>query len=71
LREHRKIFRGIGAKPVMFVMCESIQHADKIGEWLRSRDGGGLKRNEVLVIHTDREGEVKKGELDRAEASRA
>jgi type III restriction enzyme len=64
LREHRKIFKGIGAKPVMFVMCESIQHADKIGEWLRDRSGGGLKRDEVLVIHTDKEGEVKKGELD-------
>jgi type III restriction enzyme len=64
LREHRKIFKGIGAKPVMFVMCESIQHADRIGEWLRDRSGGGLKRNEVLVIHTDKEGEVKKGELD-------
>jgi type III restriction enzyme len=64
LREHRKIFKGIGAKPVMFVMCESIQHADRIGDWLRDRSGGGLKRNEVLVIHTDKEGEVKKGELD-------
>jgi type III restriction enzyme len=64
LREHRKHFKKIGAKPVMFVMCESIQHADRIGEWLRDRSGGGLRRDEVLVIHTDKEGEVKKGELD-------
>lgn len=64
LRAHRKHFKEIGAKPVMFVMCESIQHADRIGEWLRDRSGGGLKRDEVLVIHTDKEGEIKKGELD-------
>jgi type III restriction enzyme len=63
-REHRKHFKSIGAKPVMFVMCESIQHADRIGEWLRDRSGGGLKHDEVLVIHTDREGEVRKSELD-------
>jgi type III restriction enzyme len=64
LREHQKQFKGVGAKPVLFVMCESIQHADRIGEWLRDRGGGRLKRDEVLVIHTDKEGEVKKGDLD-------
>lgn len=58
LREHRKLFKTVGAKPVMFVMCESIQHADRIGEWLWDRSGGGLKRDEVLVIHTKNNGEL-------------
>jgi type III restriction enzyme len=65
LRDHERIFKQIpGARPVMFVMCESIQHADLVGEWLRDQSGGRLKADEVLVIHTDREGEVKKGDLD-------
>jgi type III restriction enzyme len=65
LKDHEKAFKAIpGARPVMFVMCESIQHADLVGQWLRDRAGGGLKRDEVLVIHTDREGEVRKRDLD-------
>lgn len=65
LKDHEKAFKAIpGAKPVMFVMCESIQHADLVGGWLRDRAGGGLKADEVLVIHTDKEGEVRKSDLD-------
>ena len=65
LKEHEKAFKAIfGAKPVMFVMCESIQHADLVGGWLRDPAGGGLKADEVLVIHTDKEGEIRKGDLD-------
>ena len=64
LHEHQKHFAEVGAKPVMFVMSESVQHADRIGEWLRDPAGGGLAEEEVLVIHTDAGGEVRKGELD-------
>jgi type III restriction enzyme len=58
LREHQKHFKAVDAKPVLFVMCESIQHADRIGEWLCHRSGGKLKRDEVLVIHTKNNGEL-------------
>lgn len=65
LKNHEKAFKAIpGAKPVMFVMCESIQHADLVGNWLRDKAGGGLKPDEVLIIHTDKSGEVRKSELD-------
>lgn len=65
LRQHQKDYKSIaGVKPVMFVMCESVQHADEVGRWLHDRAGGKLKANEVLVIHTDTKGEVKKSELD-------
>ncbi len=66
LREHTKVFKDIpGTKPVMFVMCETIQHADKIGAWLKDNTSEfRLSDEEVLVIHTDKEGEVKKAELD-------
>jgi type III restriction enzyme len=66
LKQHEKAFRAIpGAKPVMFVMCESIQHADLVGAWLRDKTGGRLKDDEVLVIHTDKEGEIRKSDLDQ------
>lgn len=66
LKEHAKAFKGIpGTKPVMFVMCETIQHADKIGTWLMDKSSPfKLKEEEVLVIHTDKEGEIKKTQLD-------
>jgi type III restriction enzyme len=66
LKQHEKAFKAIpGAKPVMFVMCESIQHADLVGAWLRDKAGGRLKDDEVLVIHTDKEGEIRKSDLDQ------
>lgn len=66
LEEHAKAFRDIpGTKPVMFVMCETIQHADKVGAWLTDPASGfRLKPSQVLVIHTDKEGEIRKGQLD-------
>lgn len=67
LNVHAKAFKDIrDTKPVMFVMCETIQHADRVGAWLVDRSSGfRLAPDEVLVIHTDREGEVKKGDLDQ------
>ena len=66
LKAHTKAFKDIpGTKPVMFVMCESVQHADKIGDWLKdSSSPFKLKDDEVLVIHTDREGKIKESDSD-------
>ncbi|MGH9071558.1 MAG: DEAD/DEAH box helicase family protein, partial [Acidimicrobiales bacterium] len=66
LQEHAEAFKGIpGTKPVMFVMCENIPHADRIGAWLTEPSSGfGLKPEEVLVIHTDTHGEVRKADLE-------
>ncbi len=66
LTDHTKAFKDIpGTKPVMFVMCETIQHADKIGAWLTDKSSPfELKVEEVLIIHTDTKGEIKKGDLD-------
>jgi type III restriction enzyme len=66
LVEHTKAFKGIpDTKPVMFIMCETIRHADKIGAWLTDKSSPfKLKPDDVLIIHTDKEGEIKKGELE-------
>lgn len=45
-------------------MCETTKHADVIGQWLLDEKSFKLKDGEVLVIHTDSAGEIKKGDLD-------
>jgi len=54
LRTHETVYGSDPAnKPVMFIMCESVKHADSIGDWMRSkRSGFGFKDEEILVIHT-------------------
>jgi type III restriction enzyme len=66
LRKHEEAFKDIAdTKPVMFVMCESVRQADAIGAWLiDSSTGFGLKADDVLVIHTDTAGEIRKSDLD-------
>jgi len=65
LEQHTRAFKEIlNTKPVLFVMCETTQHADKIGEWLIDKSSGfKLKREEVLIIHTKGDGEIKEKDL--------
>ena len=63
-REHRKAYRPLGVRPVLFVMVEQNNLADAIGESLRQ--SGAFRPEEVLVIHTDHAGEVTKKDLDAA-----
>jgi type III restriction enzyme len=53
-----------GKRPVLFVMCENTQAADEVGDYLRQLpDFSGDK---LLVIHTNRSGEITKADLDLA-----
>jgi len=67
-REHYDTYRELGPKlkPVLFIMAEKNDHADVIGRWLVETKELGLKPSEVCVIHTDKEGEITKKELDKA-----
>ena len=70
LKEHRKTYKPFGVRPVLFIMAEKNVFATEIGGWLVSH--GGLKEHEVLVIHTDIEGEILQGDLEKArEAARS
>lgn len=70
-KEHYKTYSPLGTKPVLFVMAEKNAFADVIGEYLWKTKEFGLKASEVLVIHTDAEGEITKGDLEKArEAAR-
>jgi type III restriction enzyme len=63
-REHYKVYRKLGTRPVLFIMAERNAHADAIGEYLWKEKEFGLKKSEVLVIHTDAKGEITKKDLE-------
>ena len=53
-----------GKRPVLFVMCENTQAADEAGDYLqRLPDFAG---DQLLVIHTNRSGDITKDDLDLA-----
>ena len=70
-REYREQLKPLGKKPVLFVMLNSTADADDVGDYLRVKypaefgatDGG---EPQLLVIHTDRSGDVSKKDLDAA-----
>lgn len=69
-REHVKDYGAVGEKPLLFVMAESTKDADSIAERLR-REPEFKGAGRVLVIHTDKTGEITKKDLDLArEAAR-
>ena len=66
-KEHYKTYKTLGPKPVLFIMAEKNAFADEIGKWLGDKTNKtGLKENEVLVIHTDSEGEITKADVEKA-----
>lgn len=53
-----------GKRPILFVMCENTQAADEAGDYLRQRPD--FSGDRLLVIHTNRSGEITKADLDVA-----
>lgn len=70
-REYRQQLAPLGKKPVFFVMLNSTAEADDVGDYLRVKypdEFGATESGEaqLLVIHTDRSGDVSKKDLDAA-----
>ena len=66
-KAHWRVYeRKLGIRPVLFIMAEQNNYADALGEYLRGTKEFGLERAEVLVIHTDKAGEVTKKDLEAA-----
>jgi type III restriction enzyme len=70
-RDYRAQLAPLGKKPVFFVMLNSTAEADDVGDYLRVKypdDFGPAESGEpqLLVIHTDRSGDVSKKDLDAA-----
>ncbi len=66
-REYREQLAPLGKKPVLFMMMNTTEEAEDVGDWLRktypSEFGG---ENRALVIHTDKSGQISKKDLDTA-----
>ena len=65
-KEHWQIYKKLGIRPVLFVMAEKNIFADALGEYLWKTEEFGFNEAEVLVIHTDNTGEVRKGDIEKA-----
>ena len=65
-KEHWRIYKKLNTRPVLFVMAEKNVYADVLGAYLWKTKEFGFKESEVLVIHTDNTGEVRKGDIEKA-----
>ena len=66
-REYREQLAPMGKKPLLFIMMNTTEEAEDVGDWLRKSyqdEFGG--DNKALVIHTDKSGEISKKDLDAA-----
>src|SRR5205823_7284738 len=53
-------------KPILFIMMNDTQDADDVGHDLKTKYPAEFGGDQLLVIHTDRSGEVSKKDLDKA-----
>lgn len=56
-KDHTRIYKSVGQKPVLFIMTERTAYAEAIAEHIRKHTR--LRRKEVLVIHTDAQGRIR------------
>ena len=65
-REYRNQLAPLKRKPVLFFMLNSTHDADDVADYLRAKYPTEFAGDKLLVIHTDRAGDVAKGDLDAA-----
>lgn len=70
-REYREQLAPLQKNPLLFVMMNDTVEADDVGDYLQKKYPAEFGGDKLLVIHTDRAGEVAKKDLDKArEAAR-
>jgi type III restriction enzyme len=62
-KEYREQLTPLGKKPVLFVMMNDTTEADDVGDWLRKKYPSEFGGEKLLIIHTDRSGDVSKKDL--------
>jgi type III restriction enzyme len=62
-REYRDQLKPLNKKPVLFIMMNSTDEADDVGDYLRTKYPAEFGGDKLLIIHTDRKGEVSKRDL--------
>lgn len=66
-KEHYDVFKKINKKAVLFIMAEKNDYADRIAEAVKKISDSeklGIKESEILTIHTDTSGEIRKSDLE-------
>jgi type III restriction enzyme len=67
-KEYREELKPLGKRPVLFVMMNVTDEADEVGDWLQKKYPSEFGGDRLLIIHTDKSGEVSKKDLDKARA---
>ncbi len=71
-KEYREQLAPLAKKPLLFVMMNDTNEAEDVGSYLRDKYPEEFAGDKLLIIHTDRAGEVSKKDLDKArETARA
>lgn len=65
-KEYNGQLAPLKKKPILFVMMNSTEEADDVGDWLRTKYPLQFGGEKTLVIHTDRTGDVSKKDLEAA-----
>jgi len=65
-REYREQLKPLKKKPILFVMMNSTDDADDVGDYLQKHYPEDFGEDRLLVIHTDKKGEVSKRQLEIA-----
>jgi type III restriction enzyme len=65
-KEYRDQLAPLSRKPILFVMMNDTTEADDVGHWLRDKWPEEFAGDRLLIIHTDKSGEVSKKDLDKA-----
>jgi type III restriction enzyme len=65
-KEYRDQLAPLSRKPVLFVMMNDTAEADDVGDWLQKKYPSEFGGDKLLIIHTDRAGEVSTKDLDKA-----
>ncbi|HXB42000.1 MAG TPA: DEAD/DEAH box helicase family protein [Bacteroidia bacterium] len=65
-KEYNKQLEPLKKKPILFVMMNNTDEADDVGDWLRTKYPSDFGGDKTLIIHTDKNGEVSKSDLDSA-----
>ncbi|GAB5518218.1 MAG: DEAD/DEAH box helicase family protein [Rhodothermales bacterium] len=65
-REYREQLEPLGKTPLLFVMMNDTKEADSIGEYLRVKYPNEFGGEKTLIIHTKRNGDILKRDLDVA-----
>lgn len=65
-QEYREELKPHNKKPILFLMLHDTKSADEVADWLRRKYPAHFDGDKLQVIHTDKSGEVSKGELEKA-----